>query len=64
MNPVIMVVKQFPSFATVKGVICILCKDGNVMTQFKSSKASEIFGVDRVVSVIWVILSTFHISVL
>ena len=33
-------------------------------SQFKSCKASEVLWVDRVMSLIWVILSTFHNSAL
>ena len=57
-------VNYFPSFAAVKRVLSILYKDINVKSWFKNFKALEVFCVDRVVSVIWVMLSTFHISVL
>ena len=54
-------VNYFPSFAAVKRVSI---KDINVKSQFKSCKASEVLWVDRVMSLIWVILSTFHNSAL
>ena len=41
-----------------------LIKDRNVERQFKSLKTSEVFGVDRVVTIIWVMLSIFNISIL
>ena len=47
-----------------KRVLRFLYKNRNMKRYFKSCKASDVFWVDRVVSVIWVMLSTFHISVL
>ena len=58
-----MVVNKSPLFASVKRVLSILYKDRNVKSQFKSCKTSEVFWVDRVVTIFWVMLYIFNISV-
>ena len=46
-----MVVNSIPSFAAVKRDLSILYKDRHVNNQLKSCNASEVFWVDRVVSI-------------